>query len=1183
MNTDNGALEFESTIDNDLLDKAIDQSVKKMEGMVDSFVKGGEDMDDAMKITTRNIEIQKKVIADLERQIFDLNRQIDALSPGTAQDELRRQAEAASKELNAEKEALKMMKAQVDANEKSQVSLRTRIRELTEELVRLESAGQRETEIYRQKQDELAKLTDAYGDVRDQARRMASDTAVFEGILSGMNGIAGAASAAQGAIGLLAGENENLQKVMLKVQSLMSITIGLQQVEQALNKDSSFMLNIVAKAKTALAAATTRLGTALRLTNVQAKALMATLTLGLSVAITAVIALIERFRAKQEEEKEAMEESIRALEEKRKKMDGLADEYGKQVAAIERLRSVMKSESAGYQDKIDAINQLRQIIPDYNAKLSKEGDVIWENKGALDEYLKALDKSLRYKAAMQELEGVYSDLYKAQRDFSDQFGDKSRQDLINEAFKARNLDSANLDAYVREGIEKQATQWYDLSKSHMADLEKQAKDILSFMDNNALSPLNTGGSNRPSGNKGDDKTNAFKDNLAKMKALYDEYNRWVASSDEIVRNAAAEQFASILKEGESYLAYLENQRKAIMQIGDRTAEQEAALMELNSAIAEETTRTVIADFSSALQDQLTKADDVIAKLDIIREKRDQIDDADPDAAGKTAVLDQAEANLSDQVREQYDKMLTEYGTFEQRKQAIIDEYDEKRRIAAEKQDEEMIQRLNEAQAKALSSLASGDLMNSDSWAMLFGNLDELTAQQIDVLVREIESKFDSLSGIFDPVDLQSIRSKLNEAKSILIQDNPFKAIGVSIKSIFEDAGDDSKESASKIKKNWKNLAEATDKSFDFVADAINSCEFLKDAIGDVGATAISSLATVAATSIAVATAIKTAEKSSVILAIIQAALTVIQAVIAVVKSILGNQDKQFEEKIKSWKTSVEDLKNSYTQLSWEIEHTLGAAVYEQQRQAIANMKMQQYYLRQMIAAEDAKKKSDEDKMREYREQIADLDRDIADMLNDITEDILQTTAKDFADELGDALADAFGKGIDAAEDFEKVVNDILRNAILNQLKKRFLEQGLQAALDNLEKSMGYWDGDKFVFDGLSQSEIDSFKSQVGAVGDQFQKALEAYKEIFSDFTGDEEGMTGSGIRSVTEETASVLVGQIDAIRINQMETMENIRQQLVYLSAIAQNTSYNRNLTKIDDILRLLDTDVLRGNGLSNN
>ena len=41
---------------------------------------------------------------------------------------------------------------------------------------------------------------------------------------------------------LFVGENENLQKVMLKVQSLMSITMGLQQVQQALNKDSEFRL-----------------------------------------------------------------------------------------------------------------------------------------------------------------------------------------------------------------------------------------------------------------------------------------------------------------------------------------------------------------------------------------------------------------------------------------------------------------------------------------------------------------------------------------------------------------------------------------------------------------------------------------------------------------------------------------------------------------------------------------------------------------------------------------------------------------------------------------------------------------------------------------------------------------------------------------------------------------------------
>ncbi len=75
----------------------------------------------------------------------------------------------------------------------------------------------------------------------------------------------------------------------------MSITMGLQQVANALNKDSAFMLVTVAKAKELLAVATNRLTVALGNSTVAAKALMATLTLGLSVAITAAIYLWDKF------------------------------------------------------------------------------------------------------------------------------------------------------------------------------------------------------------------------------------------------------------------------------------------------------------------------------------------------------------------------------------------------------------------------------------------------------------------------------------------------------------------------------------------------------------------------------------------------------------------------------------------------------------------------------------------------------------------------------------------------------------------------------------------------------------------------------------------------------------------------------------------------------------------------
>lgn len=122
------------------------------------------------------------------------------------------------------------------------VSLRTETRLLTEELIRMEADGLRGTEVYEQKLQRLATLTDAMGDARAQANALAHDQKGFQGIISGLQGVTGAFTAAQGAIALFAGENEDLQRIMTKVQGLMAITMGLQQVQQTLNKDSAFSL-----------------------------------------------------------------------------------------------------------------------------------------------------------------------------------------------------------------------------------------------------------------------------------------------------------------------------------------------------------------------------------------------------------------------------------------------------------------------------------------------------------------------------------------------------------------------------------------------------------------------------------------------------------------------------------------------------------------------------------------------------------------------------------------------------------------------------------------------------------------------------------------------------------------------------------------------------------------------------
>lgn len=206
------------------------------------------------------------------------------------------------------------------------------------------------------------------------------------------------------------------------------------------------------------------------------------------------------------------------------------------------------------------------------------------------------------------------------------------------------------------------------------------------------------------------------------------------------------------------------------------------------------------------------------------------------------------------------------------------------------------------------------------------------------------------------------------------------------------------------------------------------------------------------------------------------------------------------------------------------------------------------------------------------------------MLDEISNDILQTDAKTFANELGDALVSAFAKGESAADAFGETVDNVIKQAVLNQLKKNFLEKQLQGALDNLEKSMGYWNGDEFVFDGLTDAEIAAFKAQVSNITNGFNRAMDAYSDLFKDVAETEDpdtSLTGS-VKGVSEETASLVAGQMNAMRINQMESTVILRQQLAHMATIAQNTSYNKFIESIYMHLKSSTSgDSLRSQGLS--
>lgn len=317
------------------------------------------------------------------------------------------------------------------------------------------------------------------------------------------------------------------------------------------------------------------------------------------------------------------------------------------------------------------------------------------------------------------------------------------------------------------------------------------------------------------------------------------------------------------------------------------------------------------------------------------------------------------------------------------------------------------------------------------------------------------------------------------------------------------------------------------------------------------------------------------------LAVIQGSITLLSSAF----DLFNSRDRKAEKSIRKHKEQIDILSNAYKQLEWNIGKALGGEVYKNQQAAIRNMQQQQAHLYGMINDERSKKHTDNGKIREYQEQIAELDRSIQDMLDDIANDLLQTNAKDFSAQLAENLVGAFEKGESAAKAFEDTVNEVLKNAIVNQLKKKFLEQQLQGALDNLTDAMGFWSGDNFVFDGLTDSEISAFKAKVQAAANNFNQALGIYSDLFKDLTNEEDAdssLTGA-VKGVSEETASLVAGQMNAVRINQLEIKDILRQQLMALNKIADNTSYNRYLRDILNVVntfKVSDDNSLRSQGL---
>lgn len=319
----------------------------------------------AAAAVAEQITAQKAVVSRVENDLKSLQKQYERMAPGKAQMEMEAELRACKVCLEEEKGALAALEAEHKKATTSVGKLTKEYRSLIQEMARMRLAGEEGSAQYQAMAKRAAELCDTLGDVRAQTKALASDDANWEAMASGLNGLSGAITAGTGVMSLFVGENEELARVQTRLQAVMAITMGMQQTFNALNKDSAFSTIALTKAKKLWTAVNIGLAESLGISTAAAQALMATVTLGLSVAIVGLIALWNKHNKATKDAAKAENDMVASMRE------------GSRAAAVQKakldiLYKATQDNTKSLKERKVAVSNLQKQYPAYFGNMKTE-------------------------------------------------------------------------------------------------------------------------------------------------------------------------------------------------------------------------------------------------------------------------------------------------------------------------------------------------------------------------------------------------------------------------------------------------------------------------------------------------------------------------------------------------------------------------------------------------------------------------------------------------------------------------------------------------------------------------------------------------------------------------------------------------------------------------------------------
>lgn len=437
------------------------------------------------------------------------------------------------------------------------------------------------------------------------------------------------------------------------------------------------------------------------------------------------------------------------------------EEFSKQAATVDRLSGILKSETSSIDQKKKALSDLQTIIPSYNASLNEEGRLINNNTEAIKSYLTQLEKQIRMKAAQEELEELYRKKRtqeKQQKVATENYNEAkslynssvtmtgsalqnrgvntgvavfSQNSAVNNQLKdstnkaKKELDSVNKE--LGETVSAITELEKEIEKSSLSDNKESPQSSISKEVENATIRIKTLKQEIADLRSGKLQAEAGKTVESAIKAKEKE----LQSTEKTLETLTGISYKS---ENKKVVDSQQNLSDELLQLIRTNQQNEINLMEEGS---EKKRRQIELDYQREIDEirkQRKKWEDAQGGK-LTSEQREVLGSRASNAMQSRekglAEITKAENQAAIEANERY---LKSYGTFMQKRDAIIAEYTRKISEAATQGDKDILQKEMD---KVLSSLDLEKLKQGINWELIFGDLDKVSKESLNKVKQQL--------------------------------------------------------------------------------------------------------------------------------------------------------------------------------------------------------------------------------------------------------------------------------------------------------------------------------------------------------------------------------------------------------------------------------------------------------------